>query len=554
MSVHLDVNNVPTSDESDTPTSTSQEVEKDTTADDDTTIQYPAPLALFFLMTAISISVSLTSLDRTIITTAIPHITDQFHSYNDVGWYASAYLITACSFLPTYGRIYGMVNSKWTFLSGLFVFEVGSLICGVTPSSKVLIVGRAIAGVGSAGVVTGAYVVVARSVPLQKRPLYAGIVAMMFGVGAVAGPILGGAFTDRATWRWCFYFNLPLGGLVAAATILFFKPQEQLRPRSLTQIILELDIIGNAILLATAVMFFLAMQYSAQSHAWHTSRVIGLLVGAGVGFVLFLIWQWHKGDRALIPLSIILQRNVAAGCINTFFIYAALLSQAYYLPVWFQACRDKSALGSGVEMIPFLLGNSLFAILVGAFVSKVGYFKPPAILGSAIATVGSALLSTLAVDTASSKWIGYEVLTSVGLGMAVQQGYVAVQSVVSVEQLAVASALISAFQSLGGAISVSVGNTVLLNELYDAALPGVDIDAVIAAGATGFRTLVPEERIPELLSVYNEAFRKVFLIGIVCSGLAFVAALGLEWKSIKSGKGDVEALDVQSVKELQDSV
>lgn len=369
-----------------------------------------------------------------------------------------------------------------------------------------------------------------------------------FGVGAVAGPILGGAFTDRATWRWCFYFNIPLGGLVAAATILFFKPQEQLPPRSLTQIILELDIIGNTILLATAVMFFLAMQYSAQSHAWQTSRVIGLLVGAGVGFVLFLIWQWHKGDRALIPPSIILQRNVAAGCMNTFFIYAALLTQAYYLPVWFQACRDKSALGSGVDIIPFLLGNSLFAILVGAFVSKVGYFKPPAILGSAIATVGSGLLSTLAVDTASSTWIGYEVLTSVGLGMAVQQGYVAVQSVVSVEQLAVGSALISAFQSLGGAISVSVGNTVLLNELYDAALPGVDIDAVIAAGATGFRTLVPEERIPELLSVYNEAFRKVFLIGIVCSGLAFFAALGLEWKSIKGGKGDVEALDDQSVK------
>ena len=290
-------------------------------------------------------------------------------------------------------------------------------------------------------------------------------------------------------------------------------------------------------------MFFLAMQYSAQSHAWHTSRVIGLLVGVGGGMVVFLVWQWHKGDKALIPMSIILQRNVAAGCINTFFIYAALLTQAYYLPVWFQACRDKSALGSGVDMIPFLLGNSLFAILVGAFVSKVGYFKPPAILGSAIATIGSGLLTTLTVDTGSSKWIGYEVLTSVGLGMAVQQGYVAVQSVVSVQQLAVASALISAFQSLGGAISVSVGNTVLLNELYDAALPGVDIDAVIAAGATGFRTCVPEEKIPELLSVYNEAFRKVFLIGIVCSGLAFFAALGLEWKSIK---GDLEAIDVES--------
>ncbi|MCJ1459605.1 hypothetical protein MMC28_009984 [Mycoblastus sanguinarius] len=555
-SVHDDAAMVPAENLSEkTPTPKSEQLEKHVAVEgtfESQTARYPAPLALFFLLTAICISIFLVALDRTIITTAIPHITDQFHSYNDVGWYASAYLITACSFLPTYGRLYGMLNTKWTFLSGLLLFQLGSLICGVAPTSKVLIVGRAIAGTGSAGILTGAFVVVTRSAPLQKRPLYAGIVGMMFGVGAIAGPILGGTFTDRATWRWCFYFNLPLGGLVAAATIFFFRPRyEDTPPRSPTQVILELDLIGNAILLSTAVLFFLAMQYSAEPHAWHTSRVIGLLAGAGGGLIVFILWQWRKGERALIPPSIMLQRSVAAGCVNTFFVYATLITQVYYLPVWFQACKDKSALASGVSMVPYLLGNSIFTILTGAFVSKIGYFAPPAILGCAIATIGSGLLSTLAVNTGSSKWIGYEFLISVGLGMANQQGYVAVQSVLSLEQIAVGSALVSAFQSLGGAIFVTVGNTVLLNELYDAALPGVDIDAVIAAGATGFRTLLPKESIPALLNVYNEGLRKVFVMGIVFSGVAFLAALGLEWRSVKGEKSDSEALNEHSEQDSQ---
>ena len=292
-------------------------------------------------------------------------------------------------------------------------------------------------------------------------------------------------------------------------------------------------------------MFFQAMQYSAEPHAWHTPRVIGLLAGAAATFAIFIISQWRKGDQALIPPSIILQRNTFAGCTHSFFLYATLTVQVYYLPIWFQACRAKTALDSGVATIPYLLGNSLLAILTGAFVSKIGYFAPPAILGSAIATAGSGLLASLAVSMDSARWIGYEVLASVGLGMALQQGYVAAQSVLNAEQITVGSALVSAFQSLGGAISISVGNTILLNELYAAALPGVNIEAVVAAGATGFRDSVPQERIPALLDVYNEALRKVLLIGGVCSGLAFLTALGLEWRSVKTEKADEEALEIE---------
>ena len=294
-----------------------------------------------------------------------------------------------------------------------------------------------------------------------------------------------------------------------------------------------------------AVMFLQAMQCGAEPHAWHTPRVIGLLTGAAAAFVLFIISQWRNGEQTLVPPSIILRRNTFAGCMHSLFLYATLTVQVYYLPIWFQACRAKSALDSGVATIPYLLGNSLLAILTGAFVSQVGYFAPPAILGSAIATGGSGLLASLAVSTDSAHWIGYEVLASIGLGMALQQGYVAAQSVLNAEQITVGSALVSAFQSLGGAISISVGNTVLLNELYSAALPGVDIEAVVAAGATGFRHSVAHERIPALLDVYNEALRKVLLIGVVCSGLAFLTALGLEWRSVKREKADAESLKIE---------
>lgn len=133
---------------------------------------------------------------------AIPRITDDFHASNDVGWYGSAYLVTAGALQPIYGRIFIAFDIKWSFLGALGIFELGSLICGVAPNSVALIVGRAIAGWGSAGILTGSFVIVAHAVPLQRRPVFSAAVGVMFGLGAIVGPLLGGAFTDLVTWRW----------------------------------------------------------------------------------------------------------------------------------------------------------------------------------------------------------------------------------------------------------------------------------------------------------------------------------------------------------------
>jgi len=157
--------------------------------------------------------------DNSIIATAIPRITDEFHSLNDVGWYGSAYMLTGSSFQLFFGKFYTFWSIKWVFLSVIGLFEGGSLICALAPNSMTLIIGRAVAGVGSAGIFAGALTILAYTVPLEKRPLYSGLIGSMWGISSVAGPLLGGVFTDRLSWRWCFYINLPVGVVLAGTAI-----------------------------------------------------------------------------------------------------------------------------------------------------------------------------------------------------------------------------------------------------------------------------------------------------------------------------------------------
>ena len=329
--------------------------------------------------------------------------------------------------------------------------------------------------------------------------------------------------------------------------IFFFKPHKHAKEsdKPVMEKVLGLDLVGNFILIVAAVMFFLALQYNELNYPWKSARVIGLLIGAFVTAIIFIFWQKRQGDRALLPPQIVLQRSVAVSCMAAFFIYGTVLLHAYYLPIWFQAIKGANAVQSGVDLIAYMIANALFSVIAGIVVSKVGYFAPPAILGSAIGTIGCGLLSTLQVNSGTGKWVGYQVLTSAGLGMAVQQGVIAVQTVLKLDQVPIGIAAIVSMQSLGGAVFVSVGNNILQNVLDQASaaneLPGVDVAAVLSAGATQFRSIVPAASLPGLLVVYNSALQKVFIAAIPLSALSCLVACGLEWKSVKDKKPSIEA-------------
>lgn len=348
--------------------------------------------------------------------------------------------------------------------------------------------------------------------------------------------------------------NLPVGAFTVLVMLFVFHPpqHDSLRRRWIERLH-DLDMIGNVLLLGAAVMLFMALEMTTEGDDWGSAKIIGLLSGCGVTSLIFIMWQWWKQDSALIPPAIVSQRTVSASCCMAFFTYGALLIHTYFLPIWFQAIRDDSAIQSGVSMIPYFVANALFSLFSGIFVSKVGYFTPPAIIGSAIGTVGCGMFTLFNPNTSTGMWIGLEILASAGFGMSIQQGFTAVQTVLPKENVAVGTALVVAAQSLGGAVFVSVGNSVFQSRLRSLAsedpIPGLNIEEVIAAGATAFRDLVTAEQLPAVIQAYNTGLQTVFTVAVPLAGLACIACCFLEWKSV-IGKGG-EQKPTESLEEAQ---
>ncbi|KAK5693728.1 MFS sugar transporter [Elasticomyces elasticus] len=190
---------------------------------EDDGIVYPKAMQLTLITIALCLSVFCMALDNTIISTAIPRITDEFKAIDDVGWYGSAYLLTTCAFQLFFGKLYTFLSLKWVYIVAIVIFEIGSAVCGAAPNSTALIVGRAVAGLGSAGIFSGAILIVSKTVPLRSRPTYMGGIGGMYGLASVAGPLMGGAFTDKVSWRWCFYINLPIGAVTLLFITIFYK-------------------------------------------------------------------------------------------------------------------------------------------------------------------------------------------------------------------------------------------------------------------------------------------------------------------------------------------
>ncbi|KAF1356882.1 major facilitator superfamily domain-containing protein [Delphinella strobiligena] len=504
--------------------------------------KYPHGLKLAMLTFGLCTATWVVALDNTIIATAIPKITTAFpDALNDVGWFGSAYLMTTSALQPSAGKVFTYFDVKWTYLSALVIFEVGSIICAAATSAEMLIVGRAVAGVGAAAIFSGSMTIIGYTVPLRKRSLYLASIASMFGIASIVGPILGGAFTDQLTWRWCFWINLPFGGISVAAVFFFFSsPERQYTNMTTKEKMKQIDLLGAFLLMCAIICLLLALQWGGTKYSWSDSKAWGCLLGFGLIVAVFIGWQIRLGDRATIPPRILVkQRTILSISCFSIFMAMALYTHVYYLPFYFQAVKGTSAEGSGIRIIAYLVSNTIASIVVGSSITILGYYTPFMWVGAATYCVGCGLLYTLKVNSSAGHWIGYQLLAGIGSGSGVQIPFIAVQVVLNEKDMPTGNAIAIFFNTIGGAISISIAQNIFSNRLvsslhHDA--PRVNITTIVAAGAGHVREVTTSAQLPGVLQAYNTAVTSAFILPIATSCIAFLCSLFVEWRSVKGKK------------------
>ncbi|KAK9235157.1 major facilitator superfamily domain-containing protein [Lipomyces kononenkoae] len=512
----------------------------------------PQPLPaiqLWTIVAAVSLAGFIYSMDVAIITTAIPAITTHFKTIKDIGWYGSAYLITLCSCAPIMGKILQNYYSKYVFFVFVVVFEVGSLVCALAPTSTAFIIGRAIAGIGGAGLFNGGLAIVAASSTKEQRP---GLVALVYAfslLGSVIGPIIGGVFTEEVTWRWCFYINLPLGGVTLGAIMLIRVPDIRDKTKlakTFLGAMKRLDPVGFGLFAPTCIMLLMALQWGGTTYAWGSSTIIGLFVGFGVTLIVFCVWERRRGDSAMIPGSIMSQSVVWSSCVINMTQFASLWIFSYYLPVWFQTVRGFSPITSGAYYMATAAPIIVITMTTG-FIAKKPNTSLFMLVGNSIAAVGAGLITTFTPTSSTGVWVGYQVLSGLGRGITQQQPILAVQQGLEPTKIPVGVAMVLFGQFFGGGVFLALADTDLSSSLLAALpvdAPGANVTAIIDAGASGVRDVVTAEQLPGVIQAYNRAIDNTFYLGTATSAFAAIVALYMCFEHFRASKRTKQAESV----------
>jgi EmrB/QacA subfamily drug resistance transporter len=412
---------------------------------------------ILVILSALMLGMALAALDQTIVSTALPTIAGDLHGLNHLSWVVTAYLLATCISTPLWGKLGDLYGRKRLYQLAILIFLAGSVLSGLSQSMIQLIAFRAIQGIGAGGLMVGSQAIMGDVVPARQRGRYMGYFGVVFGVTNVAGPLLGGLFTEHLSWRWIFYINVPVGilALFVVATVLHIPVNRV--PR-------KIDWAGTALLSAGVTSMILLTTWAGSQYAWGSATIIGLGLTT-LAMLGAFCWVETRASEPIIPLWLFKNRTFTATSAVGFIIGFTMFGAIIYLPLYLQIVHGASPTLSGLELLPMIAGMLLTFILSGRLVTRTGRYKVFPIAGTGVLALGLLSLTQLGPHTEYWEVAVFMFVTGLGIGLVMQVLVVAVQNAVPYSALGVATATSNFFRTIGGAFGVAVLGAVFANRL-----------------------------------------------------------------------------------------